>query len=162
MTHSSVNAPSAPHFWPLYRLLLLPGTQMHGEGGAEGDLSLQALVCGAAAETPVFMSLASLCGPRVQIHLPALFRRRQWHRTPVLLPGESQGRGSLVGCCLWGRTESDTTEATWQQQQQQHCSPTMSLLEHQAQTYLSSRYFLLWEASPYPFSLGYEWDNDHR
>ena len=38
----------------------------------------------------------------------------------VFLPGESQGRGSLVGCCLWGRTESDTTEATWQQQQQQH------------------------------------------
>ena len=30
-----------------------------------------------------------------------------------------QGRGSLVGCRLWGRTESDTTEATWQQQQQQ-------------------------------------------
>ena len=28
--------------------------------------------------------------------------------TPVLLPGESQGRGSLVGCRLWGRTESDT------------------------------------------------------
>ena len=36
---------------------------------------------------------------------------------PVFLPGESQGRGSLVGCRLWGRTESDTTEATWQQQQ---------------------------------------------
>ena len=32
--------------------------------------------------------------------------------TPVFLPGESQGRGSLVGCHLWGRTESDTTEAT--------------------------------------------------
>jgi len=31
--------------------------------------------------------------------------------TPVFLPGESQGRGSLVGCRLWGRTESDTTEA---------------------------------------------------
>ena len=30
----------------------------------------------------------------------------------VILPGESQGRGSLVGCRLWGRTESDTTEAT--------------------------------------------------
>ena len=29
-----------------------------------------------------------------------------------VLAGESQGRGSLVGCCLWGRTESDTTEAT--------------------------------------------------
>ena len=32
---------------------------------------------------------------------------------------ESQGCGSLVGCCLWGRTESDTTDATQQQQQQQ-------------------------------------------
>ena len=38
--------------------------------------------------------------------------RRQWQPTPVLLTGESQGRGSLLGCCLWGRTESDTTEAT--------------------------------------------------
>ena len=44
--------------------------------------------------------------------------RRQWQPAPVFLPGESQGWGSLVGCCLWGRTESDTTEAT--QQQQQH------------------------------------------
>ena len=32
--------------------------------------------------------------------------------TPVFLPGESQGRGSLVGCRLWGRTELDTTEVT--------------------------------------------------
>ena len=32
--------------------------------------------------------------------------RRKWQPTPVFLPGESQGRGSLVGCCLWGRTES--------------------------------------------------------
>ena len=39
-------------------------------------------------------------------------RRRQWQPTPVFLPGESQGRGSLVGYRLWGRTESDTTEAT--------------------------------------------------
>ena len=45
--------------------------------------------------------------------------RRKWQPTPVFLPGESQGRGSLVGCRLWGRTESDTTEATQQQQQQQ-------------------------------------------
>ena len=37
--------------------------------------------------------------------------------TSVFLPGESQARGSLVGCHLWGRTESDTTEATQQQQQ---------------------------------------------
>ena len=38
--------------------------------------------------------------------------RRKWQHTPVFLPGESQGRGSLVGCHLWGRTESDTTEVT--------------------------------------------------
>ena len=38
--------------------------------------------------------------------------RRKWQPTPVSLPGESQGRGSLVGCHLWGRTESDATEAT--------------------------------------------------
>ena len=48
------------------------------------------------------------CGDRL--------RRRQWHPTPAFLPGESQGRGSLVGCRLWGRTESATTEATQQQQ----------------------------------------------
>ena len=39
-------------------------------------------------------------------------RRRQWHPTPVLLPGKSHGRRSLVGRRLWGRTELDTTEAT--------------------------------------------------
>ena len=44
--------------------------------------------------------------------------RRKWQPTPVFLPGESQGRGSLVGCCLWGHTESDTTEVMQQQQQQ--------------------------------------------
>ena len=38
--------------------------------------------------------------------------RRKWQPTPVFLPGESQGQGSLAGCCLWGHTESDTTEAT--------------------------------------------------
>ena len=37
-------------------------------------------------------------------------RRRQWHPTPVLLPGKSHGRRSLVGCSPWGRKESDTTE----------------------------------------------------
>ena len=48
--------------------------------------------------------------------------RRKWQPTPVFLPGESQGRGSLVGCCLQS-TESDTTEAT--QQQQQQCGPIL-------------------------------------
>ena len=36
--------------------------------------------------------------------------RRQWHPTPVLLPGKSHGRRSLVGCRSWGREELDTTE----------------------------------------------------
>ena len=40
--------------------------------------------------------------------------RRKWQPTPVFLPGESQGRGSLVGCRLWGRTELDMTEVTQQ------------------------------------------------
>ena len=43
-------------------------------------------------------------------HFHAL--RRKWHPTPVFLPGESQRQGSLVGCRLWGHTESDTTKAT--------------------------------------------------
>ena len=53
--------------------------------------------------------------------------RRKWQPTPVFLPGESQGRGSLVGCRLGGRTGSDMTEATKQQQQQvtYHTSPTV-------------------------------------
>ena len=38
---------------------------------------------------------------------------------PVLSPGGIPGTGSLVGCSAWGRTESDTTEATQQQQQRQ-------------------------------------------
>ena len=37
--------------------------------------------------------------------------RRKWQPTPVFLSEESQGQRSLVGFCLWGRTELDTTEA---------------------------------------------------
>ena len=43
--------------------------------------------------------------------------RRRWQPTPMFLRGESQGRVSLVGCRLWGHTESDTTKVTQQQQQ---------------------------------------------
>ena len=60
--------------------------------------------------------------------------RRKWQPTPVFLPGESQGRGSLVGCRLWGHTESDTTEVTQQQQQQQQaywrCIKAQLILHH--------------------------------
>ena len=39
-----------------------------------------------------------------------MLRRRQWHPSPVLLPGKSHRRRSLVGCSPWGRKELDTTE----------------------------------------------------
>ena len=55
--------------------------------------------------------------------------RRKWQPTSVLLPGESQGWQRLVGCCPWGHTELDTTEATWQQQQ--HAYPTVTYDHHQ-------------------------------
>ena len=56
--------------------------------------------------------------------------RRKWQPVPVFLPGEYQGRRSLVGCRLWGLTESDTTEVSRQKQQQQqriHVSATLSI-----------------------------------
>ena len=43
-------------------------------------------------------------------HVRSPVRRRQWQLSPVLLPGKSHGRRSLVGCSPWGREESDTTE----------------------------------------------------
>ena len=59
----------------------------------------------------------------------SLFTFMHWRRkqqpTPAFLPGESQGQRSLVGCRLWGRTESDTTEAAQWQQQQQHYVTTI-------------------------------------
>ena len=44
---------------------------------------------------------------RISIHME---QRRQWHPTPVLLPGKSHGWRSLVGCSPWGHEESNTTE----------------------------------------------------
>ena len=44
------------------------------------------------------------------MHLLTRNWRRQWHPTPVLLPGKSHGRRSLVGCSPWGREESDMNE----------------------------------------------------
>ena len=48
-------------------------------------------------------------------------RRRQWQRTPALLPGKSHGRRSLAGCSPWGLKESDTTE-------QLHCLFSLSCI----------------------------------
>ena len=67
------------------------------------------------------ISLGSL-PPQPLFSSPSSIWRRQWHSTPVLLPGKSHGWRSLVGCHLWGHTESDTTEVT------QHHSSKTSLL----------------------------------
>ena len=48
--------------------------------------------------------------------------RRKWQPTPVFLPGESQRRGSLLGCHVWGCTELDTTEVIQQQQHSELCT----------------------------------------
>ena len=57
-----------------------------------------------------YLSIGSICIP-IFLPVPILyFRKRQWHPTPVLLPGKSHGRRSLVGCSPWGCKESDTTE----------------------------------------------------
>ena len=74
-----------------------------------------------AAVHGVLKSRTRLSDFTFTFHFHAL--ERKWQPTPVFLPGESQGRRSLVGCRLWGRTASDTTEATQQQQQQSVKNP---------------------------------------
>ena len=63
-----------------------------------------------AAVHGVAKSQTQLSNFTFTFHFHAL--EKEMAPTAVLLPGESQGQGSLVGCRLWGRTESDTTEAT--------------------------------------------------
>ena len=64
-----------------------------------------------AAVHGVAKSLTRLSDFTFTFHFPALEETLEWQPSPVFLRGESQGWGSLVGCRLWGRTESDTTEA---------------------------------------------------
>ena len=65
-------------------------------------LSMYALICKVAI-THIYLVIILI------IH-SCIYRRRKWHPTSVLLPGESHGWRSLVGCSPWGRKESDTTE----------------------------------------------------
>ena len=55
-------------------------------------------------------SLSRWCHPAISSSAAPFYWRRQWHPTPVLLPGKSHGWRSLVGCSPRGREESDTTE----------------------------------------------------
>ena len=89
-------------------------------------LQMATLPCVLLGPSPPFQtSLVSLCVPRSllpkrtpvrvdqSMHMALLdlnHRRRQWHPTPVLLPGKSHGQRSLVGCSPQGHKESDMTE----------------------------------------------------
>ena len=61
-------------------------------------------------ENSVDISAAIQIGRKKISHLKSARQRRQWQPTPVLLPGKSHGRRSLVGCSPWGLEESDMTE----------------------------------------------------
>ena len=52
------------------------------------------------------------------------YQRRQWHPTPVLLPGKSHGWRSLVGYSPWGCKESDTTKRLHFHTSQTECGPS--------------------------------------
>ena len=77
--------------------------------------------------------------------------RRQWQPTALFLPGDSQGRGSLVGCRVWGRAEWDMTGATQQQRRQQGCGEVItlgaqSLFLHALHiVHILARFSVLWE-----------------
>ena len=66
---------------------------------------------GTSVKEPTYQVQADL-RERVSSLLGKIRWRMEWQPTLVFLPGESQAWGSLVGCRLWGRTESDTTEVT--------------------------------------------------
>ena len=103
--------PFAPH--PYKHLLFI--AILTGEGN--GTLLQYSCLENPWTEEPgMLQSMRSLRVGHDWVTSLSLFTFMHWRRkrlpTPVFLPGESQGRGSLVGCRLWGRTELDTTEAT--------------------------------------------------
>ena len=87
------------------------GQSISQEYGAQGEI---------LKESALLISMGRAMGWREHVHfinkfqkyfLPShLLQRRQWHPTPVLLPGKSRGWRSLVGCGPWGLEESDMTE----------------------------------------------------
>ena len=86
----------------------LPGSSVHGIFQARvlewGAIAFSHQQC-----TSFQFSFSILSPCLFNLHAEYIWRR-QWHPTPVLLPGKSHGRRSLVGCSPWGRYESDTTE----------------------------------------------------
>ena len=89
-----------------------PGREQQGKGTQE-DCSPMWLITVSG-----FMVMRSISGLSLASHLPCRYLiwcrvlpgRRQWHLTPVLLPGKSDGRRNMVGYSPWRSEESDTTE----------------------------------------------------
>ena len=75
----------------------------------QNDIAIKILIFEVIWIIYLFLTLTH-DGSWVDICLPQFLWRRQWHPTPVLLPGKSRGQMSLVGCGPWGREELDTTE----------------------------------------------------
>ena len=75
-------------------------------------ISLSVWLCLYIHLTPLFIIYTyRTCLCKSNLHIGSKrIRRRQWHPTPVLLPGKSHGQRSLEGCSPWGRWGSDTTE----------------------------------------------------
>ena len=86
------------------------GHLMRRTGSLEKTLMLGKTEGGRSGQQRMKASLTRLTW--VWGNLGRQWQRREWRATPVFLPEESQGRWSLVGCCLWGHIESDTTEVT--------------------------------------------------
>ena len=110
-TGLAVNAlflsPAPPLFWPVSHQLDIMGQSLANTAFIcphRGHWTSQALPQGPSQELESWV--------RVLINLPIrqLVRRRQWHPTPILLPGKFHGRSGLVCCSPWGREESNTTE----------------------------------------------------
>ena len=105
-----------PNFYALERSSQLTPTQLEPEKAMAPHSSTLAWKIPWTEESGRLQSVGSLRVRHDWATSLSLFTfmhwRRKWQPTPVFLPGESQGRGSLVGCRLWGCTESDTTEVT--------------------------------------------------
>ena len=91
---------NSPHWQPVGQELFLGRRRGLHEETAQSTLTvIFKLVIGGLTNILVVLGIANL-----------QFWRRQWHPTPVLLPGKSHERRSLVGCSPWGHEESDMTE----------------------------------------------------
>ena len=92
--------------------IIIPQFVGHLSGGYGIWLYRECIPCGLALGSSSCLWMWNTFFGRFQSDFTFTHWRRKWQPTPVFLPWESQGQGSLVGCRLWGRTESDTTEAT--------------------------------------------------